>query len=125
MNPVPLTDPSGVVRAWMCGCCGHAGEFPHRYGENADERAIARSRENAEQCCVCMWCKNPAPRAECMLECKACQAQAKAKADAERAERMRTHEECSRCDGYGWIDNIDHDCPKCDGSGWVKREAQS
>lgn len=121
MNPVPLTDPTGTVRAWMCGCCGHAGEFPSRFGKNADAYAIERSRLNAEECCVCRQCDGPAPRVDCALVCKSCQEKNAAKADDARQEKLKTHRECSKCCGYGWVDHPHDDCPACDGDGWVKR----
>ncbi len=49
MEPVALTDPSGDVRAWMCGRCKCIGEFNGMTdGWHAEE-----SKRSATQCCLC------------------------------------------------------------------------
>ena len=127
MNPIPLTDPTGALRAWICGCCLHVGHGSEALGRNADESIVASSRARAESCCVCRDCGGPAPRAASMslLGCAACDAKRNAEIEAREAELAKTHDKCAHCDGSGddWerVDIDCADCLACNGSGWVKR----
>ena len=124
MNPIPLTDPTGALRAWMCGCCLHVGygsEFGYR---DADASIVAQSKLRAESCCICIDCAGPAPRATCSYSrvCKACEAKRRAASGAAFA---ASHEKCARCSGSGNNRSASPysgpNCPACNGSGWVKR----
>lgn len=67
MNPTPLIDPGGTVRAYACGACGHAYSGGQTLGlkKPLDARGIARhaesSRGRAERCCRCITCGAPIP----------------------------------------------------------------
>lgn len=122
MNPVPLTDPSGVVRAWMCGCCSHVGIGSVPVYQNADDDYIEGGRMRAEWCCVCRECRGPNPRTDCdsSLYCRACSAKRDEAIAAARAALEDTHSSCVACDGDGY-DRNDTSCVWCGGAGWVKR----
>ena len=77
MNPIPLTDPRGIVRAYACGSCGHAysgGQImglrkPLNGGQIMSHAASADRRANA--CCRCLTCgASIAPRV--CGDCPAC-----------------------------------------------------
>lgn len=123
MNAVPLSDPSGALRAWMCGCCGHVGHGGESMYRNADEHIIKASKARAESCCVCRTCGAPNPRADSVsaLHCRACSAKQQAALDAARAEWEKTRKPCDECDGSGY-DERDGDCDACSGSGWSPME---
>jgi len=57
MNAVPLTDPQGTIRGWMCGTCLHPGGHSERLIGLFDERMIESARCDAEACCRCWECK--------------------------------------------------------------------
>lgn len=59
-NPIPLTSPDGLLRAWMCGSCEsiHSGiELPWPASDEKRERQAEHYQEYAERCCVCMGCR--------------------------------------------------------------------
>lgn len=122
-SPIPLNDPNGIVRAWMCNCCQHVGSSGESMFGNADERQVEASRLNAESCCVCRTCKAPNPRADrdSALQCRACEAKRKATLEAAKAEWEKTRKPCAECDGAGYDDD-DEDCDSCNGSGWGPME---
>lgn len=123
MNAIPLTDPSGVVRAWMCGICKH--QYPRWVGE-MPAHLVEESRDAAEHCCVC-WerdCGRIASHHSDALwmfshycdEHAAIRAAAK-KADDEAFEARQREEglvRCSECLGVG--------CDGCGDDGWVRAE---
>lgn len=122
-SPVPLTDPSGTVRAWMCGCCGHIGVGSVPIYRDADADYIEGSLLRAAACCVCSECKGPNPRTDrdSSLYCRACTAKRDEDIRAAFAERKKTHTWCGACEGDGY-DHLDTSCVHCGGAGWVKRE---
>lgn len=122
-NPVPLTDPSGTVRAWMCGCCLHIGIGSVPIYRDAEADYIEGSMLRASACCVCGECKGPNPRADrdSSLYCRACTAKRDESIRAARADLERTHTQCAACDGDGY-DDLDTSCIRCNGTGWIKRE---
>lgn len=123
MNAVPLTDPSGTVRAWTCGVCWHVGHGGSMLSRPAGEDWIASSLASAAACCKCRECGRPNPRDNrtSSLHCRACAEVIEAAALAALAERRKTHAECSPCGGYGWLETPDDGCETCGGEGWVKR----
>lgn len=57
--PVPLSDPSGALRAWACGACGHV------FG------GMQPRRESAARCCTCAHCGADTPNArKCTVDCR-------------------------------------------------------
>jgi len=64
MNPMPLTDPSGVVRAHACGSC-----FCVRSDMGSPEWS---SLAQAERCCVCHCCGEPRQSGEQPMRIYAC-----------------------------------------------------
>lgn len=124
MNPVPLTDPTGTIRAWMCGCCLHVGIGSVPIYRSADDDYIEGGKLRAAACCVCWDCRGPNPRTDRIscLRCRACEAKREEAAKTERAERERTHVPCVACDGDGLDDNGE-DCMRCNGYGLIPREA--
>lgn len=123
MNPVPLTDPTGTVRAWMCGCCSHIGIGSVPVYRNADDDYLEGSKLRAAACCACGGCGGPNPRTDRIscLRCRACEAKREEAAKAERAEREKTHVPCVACDGDG-CDDHGEDCMRCNGYGLIPRE---
>lgn len=129
-NAIQLVDPSGVVRAWMCGTCFHVGGGVTALGRNADESIVASSKMRAESCCICSRCGQSRPREgrTSFTECADCTEVRYLEADAERAAKALTHDPCAVCDGSGddWslVDGGDDcvDCLACNGSGWVAKD---
>lgn len=107
MNPVPLTDPTGTVRAWMCGRCNCIGEFN---GETSEWHA-EESRRSAERCCMC---ECGAIISKIALWCRDCARKRQAEIDAQNAEMRKTHYVCPQCNAAR------DDCSTCDGTGWVE-----
>jgi hypothetical protein len=110
MKPVPLTDPSGVVRTWMCGRCfspaithDHGGRAPH------DAGCVDESEERATECCRCQICKSELPDTDPHYVCTECRSTL-----AERASAAPyvPRDVCKTCDGNG-------SCPNCQGEGFV------
>ncbi len=117
--PVPLRDPDGIVRAWMCGACFHVGQAGEYVGQNADEALVEHSRRDAARCCTCWTCgkaRDPGERHRGGITCEACSARAQATIDAERAASGESPPvemvECPGCDGSG-------ECQQCRGTGSV------
>lgn len=57
-DPIPLTDPSGAVRAWACGTCGST-HAPHPVSARLDstiDDAARASRSAAAVCCIRCAC---------------------------------------------------------------------
>lgn len=87
--PIPLTDPSGTVRAWACGKCGvvatSGGEPMFMPSPDYLTEDAARARTRAVECCVCDECGGPNPRGTSWrTRCVACAA-LKAEAARENA----------------------------------------
>lgn len=66
MNPIPLTDPSGTVRAYVCGVCNNVrGSGSMLLGAAVDaayaQEDAARSLGRATRCCACDRCGTPIP----------------------------------------------------------------
>lgn len=82
MNPIPLTDPAGVVRAYACGGCGQLQEghgqrigLRRPIGKQEKLSEARRSWERASRCCSCSTCgASIAPRVD--GRCKACDEEA-------------------------------------------------
>ena len=59
MNPIPLTSPDGLLRAWMCGVCEsvHCGvELPWDPSERKRTEQADEYLSSAERCCICRAC---------------------------------------------------------------------
>lgn len=123
MNAVPLADPNGTVRAWVCGVCWHVGNGGSMLSQVAGEDWIASSLACAAACCKCRECGRPNPRTNrtSELHCAECKERVDAATRAFIAERDRTHEHCHKCSGEGCLPPDLDDCEACGGSGWVKR----
>lgn len=79
MNPIPLADPNGVVRAYLCGGCNQAfgpggtrtGMTSPLDGHRLDEET-ERTHSRADRCCRCIDCRGDiAPRS--LGLCDACE----------------------------------------------------
>lgn len=118
-DPIPLTDPQGVVRAYLCGCCGQVPEQPI-YGVNEAAKQAEDSRGRAEKCCVCIDCKGPNPRGSggTILTCKACYAPTLARR-RELHKAWYGTDECDQC-SFG-INHNGTECLECGGSGRVPK----
>jgi|WetSurMetagenome_2_1015567.scaffolds.fasta_scaffold188318_1 hypothetical protein len=57
MNAIPLTDPTGIVRGWICGTCLHPGGHSERLIGLYSEGMIESARSDADECCRCRQCK--------------------------------------------------------------------
>lgn len=124
MNPVPLKDPSGVVRAWMCGECLHVGGCGEYMGSNADEQIVEGSRIDAEHAASATTAgslhRDPLPK-PLMTLCVACgekwqadcNVRHKAFVEEQRAKGLVEHDACG---GIG--------CDGCDEEGWIQGEAR-
>lgn len=102
MNPAPLTDSSGTVRAYLCGVCGTLGIASH----TDPEAQAARSAHSARTCCVCSNCGAPAPRTAVpySMLCAPCGTAHDARLEASRAAWLARSTLCSDCDageGHG------------------------
>lgn len=117
MNPIPLTDPNGVIRAWMCSACESIGEF----NGGTTGWHVEESKLRAESCCVCE-CGAPMKRLD--LECPACALKRRNEIEAARVEKSKTHDPCATCNGTGnYMDRFAIvDCDACAGTGWIAKE---
>lgn len=85
MNAKPLTDPEGVVRGWMCGCCLHPRANPEKWSYEADASLVGEWKIGAERCCTCRACGAPSEHLRGVL-CKSCDEQwAMSHCDADEA----------------------------------------
>jgi hypothetical protein len=64
MNEVPLKDPSGQIKAWICSIC-------QKVHSSLDTDQTNISREFASRCCTCMGCGEPAGTGATI--CKKCE----------------------------------------------------
>jgi len=112
MNAIPLTDPKGVVRGWICGTCFHTGGNCERLIGRFDRRMVADARRDAEACCRCRKCKRAITLAEGRSRtCRECAAAERTEMDTQHPPDARPI--CVPCLGSG-----ETTCVKCLGSGY-------
>jgi hypothetical protein len=78
-DPIPLTDPSGTVRSYICGTClriGSGAEFMggERLTDEQIEHARKDCRDEATRCCSCRECGTPTTRrVDWSILCERCE----------------------------------------------------
>ena len=74
MNPLPLTDPSGTIRAWACGHCFRVSSSVSCGGNSAEarQRETDYYKTRAEECGVCRGCKKEIDCSSSYSKCAEC-----------------------------------------------------
>lgn len=119
MNAQPLVA-GDVVRAYACGTCWRPGAMG-AHGGAYGERDVARSRADAEACCVCETCGSTlAPNGAYLRCCDACNSKHAALRLVTVSSEPVQSVQCDECGGSGSC-RVCHsgDCVKCDGVGAV------
>ena len=79
MNPIPLTDSLGLVRAYACGECHNAYGSGSIYSKHSFDTMVLVAKVakaalcRAERCCRCTDCETPLPK-HGRVTCNACEA---------------------------------------------------
>lgn len=119
MNAQPLIA-GDIVRAYACGTCWRPGAMG-AHGGAYGERDVARSRADAEACCVCETCGMPLAANGAYLRCcDACNSTDVARRQAIASAEPVHSTPCDDCLGSGSCKICrSGDCVKCDGKGTV------
>lgn len=73
MNPIPLVDPCGTVRAFMCGLCSRV---PLVFARSDEDCYLDAARFSAERHCLCIACGAEVPGGGMRAVCDSCESTA-------------------------------------------------
>lgn len=119
-EPIPLTDPAGMVRAYLCGCCGELPVIGQVGGARDPAEQAACALRRAAECCICHQCDGPNPRwatGGTFSECAACTAPKIAAERARRAAFEAVTDPCPACGGAWILEG----CDTCEDNGRVPK----
>jgi len=114
VNAIPLTDPTGVVRGWICGTCLHPGGHGERLIGLFDEQMVDSAHCDADACCQCRQCKRAIGIEEGRgRTCAQCAAVDRAVSELNAMYPSNAGPICLHCLGSGEVT-----CAPCLGSGY-------